>query len=198
MMTKNQTDRRSNPRAGLIVQALDRLRAAATPRNILIALILYLGSIALLTLSDMQIERYAPGITKPDLQFGYTYSAVMDTFSEMGADGRRAYGGNLIIDSVMPILFAAVTLLTAARAAPRWLGLLAIAPLVFFGLDMVENAAFAYLLSQYPEISPGLVGVVRWITMVKLSAYVIALPTLVLGLIWLLVRGLVRKPLVQA
>jgi hypothetical protein len=198
MMTKNQTGRRSGARAGFIAQALDRLRAAATPRNILIALILYLGSIALLTLSDMQIERYAPGITKPDLQFGYTYTAVMDTFSEMGADGRRAYGGNLIIDSVMPILFAAVVILTAARAAPRWLGLLAIAPLVFFGLDMVENAAFGFMVLNYPEVSPGFVGVVRWITMVKLSAYVIALPTLVLGLIWLGVRGLVRRPLPQA
>jgi hypothetical protein len=89
-------------------------------------------------------------------------------------------------------MFAAAALLVAARAAPRWLGWLGIAPVVFLLLDLIENIAFALMLAQFPEVSPALVGFTRPVTMIKLSAFMIAMPTLILGALFLLLAGFIR------
>jgi hypothetical protein len=164
--------------------------SAATARGTLIAVGLYLISLAALTLADQPLERAAPGMTKPDLTFGYTYADIIAIFTAYGTAGRQAYLLNLLVDSVMPVMFAGAAVLVVARAAPRWFGWFAFAPVVFLLLDLVENAALAVMLAQFPEISPALVSFTRPITMIKLSAFMIAMPTLIIGALILAVTGL--------
>jgi hypothetical protein len=173
------------------------LDAAATNRGIAIALVLYLASVTALTLSDAQVEKYAPGAGKPDLRFGYAHAELVDLFSVLGEAGRQAYAVNLVIDTVMPLLFAIVTLLVIARAAPRWFGLLSLAPVLFMVLDLIENAAFGLMLAQYPGVGQTLVAITSWITMVKLSAFAVAMPTLLIGLAALMIGGLYRRRLLR-
>jgi hypothetical protein len=153
----------------------------ATPPAVAVAVAAYLASLAALTLSDAQVAAVAPGFSKPDLTLGYGHVDVVAAFALLGEEGRRAYGINLVIDSVMPLALAVATILVAARAAPRLLPLLAVAPLVFVTLDVAENAAFGVMLLRYPDVSTALVAVVSPITAVKLAAFVVTLPTLVLG-----------------
>jgi hypothetical protein len=180
------------PRDGWLGRLHGVILSAATTRWVLVACGLYLASLVALTLADLPLERAAPGTTKPDLTFGYTYSDILAIFSAYGAAGRQAYLVNLVVDSVMPVMFAAAVLLSAARAAPRWSGWLGIAPVVFMLLDLVENAAFAVMLSQYPEVSPALVSFTRPVTMIKLSAFVIAMPTLILSVLILIAAAVSR------
>ena len=171
----------------------ERLVRAASPRATWTAVALYVASVVALTASDNRIAHFAPDVTKPDLRFGYGYPELVGVLEAFGPGGREAYAWNLAIDSVMPILFAAATLLVVARALPRWLGVLGLAPVAFAVLDLIENAAFAAMLAQYPAVSEALVSATRWITMVKLSAFYIAMPTLVLCGTFLLVRGMRRR-----
>jgi hypothetical protein len=67
---------------------------------------------------------------------------------------------------------------------------LSVAPFTFPVLEVIENAAFASMLARYPAISPGLVAATSPVTMVKLAAFVITLPTLVLGVTAIGVRWL--------
>jgi hypothetical protein len=170
----------------------ERIIEAAKPRAAAISLALYIASVVLLSISDAQIASLAPEFTKPDLTFGYTQAEILEALDTLGEEGRRAYGINLVIDTIMPIFLAAATLLVAARALPKWLILLGIAPVIFMALDIVENALFGVMLLQYPSILPGLVSAASPITMVKLSAFFITLPTLILSLILLIFRR-VRK-----
>jgi hypothetical protein len=171
-------------------QIKEKIESRATTKAVLIAFILYLASVAVLTFSDGQISRHAPNTTKPDLRYGYTHSEIIDVFTVFGPEGRQAYAANLVIDSVMPVFFAALVLLLVARVVPRWFWLLGIAPVVFLVFDLIENAAFGLMLSQYPEISPALVSVTSIMTRIKLSAFFIAMPTLVLTFLALIINSL--------
>lgn len=164
----------------------DRIRAAATPRVIAAAVVVYLASVVVLQVSTAQVASHADAFTKPDLTFGYDLDRVSAALGSLGAAGREAYGLNLLIDSVMPAAFAVAALLAIARAFPRRLGFFAIAPLAFFGLDIVENAALGLMLVAYPELPAALVGVASVVTMVKLSAYLLAFPTFTVALVALL------------
>ena len=166
---------------GIMKSIRDRLVIIATPRAIALAVGLYLTSVVGLTLSDANVATYAPGVTKPDLRFGYGYADILDALTTFGEGGRLAYAINLLIDTVMPVLFVAATVLVVASAVPRWLGVLSVAPTAFCILDFIENAAFAVLLVQYPDIAPGLVAITSPVTMVKLTSFAVALPTIVLG-----------------
>jgi hypothetical protein len=88
----------------------------------------------------------------------------------------------------MPVLFAAAVVLVAARAFPRLWLLASIAPFLFFILDMIENAAFALMLTQFPNIDPSLVAFTRPLTMIKLISIMIALPTMGISAIMILIR----------
>jgi hypothetical protein len=179
-------------RQGFLEPVRAAIMAAATRRGVVVAVGLYLISLIALTLADLPLERAAPGTAKPDLTFGYTYADIISIFTAYGAAGRQGYLLNLVVDSIMPVMFAAAALLVSARAAPRWLGWLGIAPVVFLLLDLVENIAFALMLAQYPEVSPALVGFTRPVTMIKLSAFVIAMLTLIFGALFLLLAGFIR------
>lgn len=165
-----------------------RIEAMASTKAVFIAIGLYLLSIVALKISDFQIEKVAPGIPKPDLVFGYTYADIMDIFTKLGEAGRQAYAVNLIVDSIMPVLFAAAVILVVARAFPKFWLPLSIAPFLFFMLDMIENVAFAQMVSQYPNIDPSLVAFTRPLTMIKLISFVIAMPTLVIGGLIIIIR----------
>ena len=160
---------------------MDRIRAQATPGAIWAALLLYLATVVALTLSDARMADFAHDLTKPDLQFGYDRAAVLAWLTALGETGRRVYLWNLAIDSVMPLALAAATVLVAARAAPRWLPVLAIAPMIFLVLDLVENAALAAMVVTFPEVSETLVAATSPVTMVKLASFAVALPTLILA-----------------
>jgi hypothetical protein len=99
---------------------------------------------------------------------------------------------NLLVDTVMPVMFAAATTLVVARAAPRRLGLHVVPPAAFLVLDVMENMAFLTMLRQYPDVSPALVAATSPVTVIKLSAFVLAFPTLIIGAVVLGVRWLRR------
>jgi hypothetical protein len=182
-----------NEKSNIFQKLQARLISRATTRTVLISLGLYLLSIVALNYYDNQIARYAPGVTKPDLQFGYTPAAISEIFSILGPEGRQIYLQHLVVDSIMPVFFALTILLVVARVIPRWLGLLSIAPLTFMVLDLVENASFAWMITQYPSISTTLVSVTSVITMIKLSAFMISMPTLVLTYIGWIIHSLLQR-----
>jgi hypothetical protein len=106
---------------GMAARIRSRLVAYATPRATAVAVALYLASIGLLTLSDINIARHAPQVTKPDLIFGYSHAQIVELFTAFGDGGRQAYAINLVIDTLMPLALLVATLLVIARATPRWL-----------------------------------------------------------------------------
>jgi hypothetical protein len=165
-----------------------RVLGRATPTMTTRAVVAYLLSVAILQLADLWLASEAPGVPKPDLSPGYDHARVVEIFEAYGAGGRTAYAWGLVIDTIMPIALGVAGVFVVALAVPRWLGRLAIAPVTFAVLDVIENALFAVMLSQYPAISEGLVAVARPITIVKLSAFVVALPTLIVGVGVLLAR----------
>ena len=170
----------------------DRIRAAATPAATLVGVALYLVSVAALLWSDGQLAGRAADLTKPDLRLGYDHAEVLVFLTALGESGRRAYALNLIIDSLMPVAFAAATVLVVARATWRWLPVLAVAPAAFLVLDLLENAAFAMMIGQYPDVSEMLVSAASPVTAVKLAAFFVGLPTLVAGVIALGVQRVQR------
>jgi hypothetical protein len=165
-----------------------KIEALAANRAMFIAIVLYILSLVALNISDYQIKQVAQGIPKPDLVFGYTYTEIMAIFTQLGEAGRQAYAVNLIVDSIMPVLFAAAGVLVIARAFPRFWLPASIAPFLFFIFDMIENAAFALMVSQFPNIDPSLVAFTRPLTMIKLTSIMIALPTMGIGGIMILIH----------
>jgi len=170
-----------------------RLARLASPRAILAAIAFYLVTLVALFVADLRIAAHAPGVPKPDLVFGYDHLRIMEILTAMGEQGRAAYGVSTVVDTVMPLAFALACILVAARAFARWAPWVYIAPLGFFALDVVENASFLVMLGQFPDVSAPLVGVTRWVTMVKLSAFAVAMPTLVVGVATLLGRAALRR-----
>lgn len=174
-------------------RGMDRIRSLATPRATGVAVLLYLVSVAALTASDARLADFSNELTKLDLRFGYDHAAVLAWLAVLGESGRGAYLWNLAIDSVMPVAFAAATVLVVARAAPRWLPVLAVAPVTFLVLDLMENVALAAMVATFPDVPGILVAVTSPVTMIKLSAFAVALPTLIITLAALGVRWVLRR-----
>jgi hypothetical protein len=181
-----------NKKPNVFQQLRNLLISRAATETVLISLGLYLLSLVALNIYDIQLARIAPGITKPDLTFGYTPAVISEIFTTLGAEGRQIYLQHLVVDSFMPVFFALAVLLVVARVIPRWLALLSIAPLTFMVLDLIENASFAVMIMQYPAISTALVAGTSVITMIKLSAFMIAMPTLVLTYVGWIVSSLIK------
>jgi hypothetical protein len=157
--------------------------AWATGRRTLAAVALLALALTALTVADGWLFGY-DAATKLDLRFGYDHAEVIELFRAYGVGGRRAYGVNLGIDTVYPLVLAAAVVLVSARAfgtAARWLW---VAPIAFAVLDVIENALFGTALLQFPDVAPRLVSVASPITQVKLVSFV---PTVVLGVAALLV-----------
>ena len=122
---------------------LERLRtrvvAAATPVAIAIALGLYLASVAALSIADLHLGRHAPGVRKLDLSPGFGHTEAVAVLTGYGPQGRRAYAIRTLVDSVMPLMFALVTLLAFAVALPT----LILSLLVIIGGAVRRRAAAA-------------------------------------------------------
>jgi hypothetical protein len=186
-----------NKKSNIFQLLRNLLISRAATKNVLISLGLYLLSLVALNIYDLQLARVAPGVTKPDLTFGYTPAVISEIFTTLGAEGRQIYLQHLVVDSFMPVLFALAVLLVVAHVIPRWLALLSIAPLTFMVLDLIENASFAVMIMQYPSISTALVAATSVITMIKLSAFMVAMPTLVLTYAGWIVSSLIKWRAVQ-
>jgi hypothetical protein len=173
-----------------MVKIKDWIVQKSTARMIAVAVALWLVSIVALTFSDERIAEYAPDTTKPDLHIGFSHADIISMFTALGEEGRQAYGINLLIDTVMPVLFGVMTVLLMAKVLPRRLMLLSVAPITFVMLDIIENAAFGVMLLQYPDIALWLVAATSLVTLVKLTAYMFAAPLFVLRLVSLGIRRL--------
>jgi hypothetical protein len=168
----------------------DRIHWFATPGRTAFALLLFAAILVAMEIVDAPLAAVAPEHPKPDLVFGYDAAFIQETFDAWGPEGRARYAWSTLLDSVMPVLAAAATILVAARASRRWLPMLAIAPTVFMVTDLVENALFMILLAGHPDISESLVAVVRPITQVKLAAFWgLTVPTLAIGILVLAWRA---------
>jgi hypothetical protein len=94
-----------NKNSNVFQQLRNLLISRAATKTVLISLGLYLLSLVALNIYDLQIARIAPGITKPDLTFGYTPAVISEIFTTLGAEGRQIYLQHLVVDSFMPVLF---------------------------------------------------------------------------------------------
>lgn len=138
-----------------------------------------------LTIADAWLHGYDPA-TKLDLRFGYDRTEVVDLFRAYGPSGRLAYGVNLAVDTVYPLVLAAAVILVSARAFGGGLRWPWIAPAAFAVLDVVENLLLGVALLRFPEVPSGLVSVTSLVTRVKLVSFA---PTVVLGVIAVAVLG---------
>jgi hypothetical protein len=167
----------------------DRVHRMATPATVGTAVVLFAGILLLMEVVDAGLADIAPGFAKPDLIFGYDAELIRDTYAAWGSEGRSIYFVSTLIDTVMPVLAAAATILVVARLTRRWLPVLSIAPLVFMVTDVVENLAFLIMVGSYPDIPGWLVGATSPVTQVKLVAFwALTVPTLATGLLLLLGR----------
>lgn len=166
----------------------------ASPWVVTAAVGAFAAVLVALEASDAALAVHAPGVTKPDLLWGYDHDRVVAVLAALGPAGRRSYLVNLAIDTAMPLLAMTATVLVVARAWPRLLRPLSVAPIAFAVLDVLENAAFAVMVRQFPDVATGLVAATSPVTVAKLVAFWFAtLPTLVGGLAVLGVRWVRRR-----
>jgi hypothetical protein len=129
---------------------------------------------------------------------GYSYDEARAFLAAIGEQGRHYYGyRQLPLDMIYPPLYAVsrglalwwLTMPGRVRAAPlprRWRTALVAIPVAMAGLDMIENACIARMLSTWPELSPDLVQVASLATRVKIMAGALTeLSMAVLAALWL-------------
>ncbi len=111
-------------------------------------------------------------------------SSATETYerlSEMGDIGRALYMRLIVtIDIVFPLVMLAFLLIFARFAAQGaelrvWASrLLALPPLLYFGLDLLENASVLAMLIEYPERLDGVASIIGALTRGKRIAMLVA------------------------
>lgn len=167
----------------------------ATPRRAITFLGLWLISAVLLDIIDRHLAELAGGATKLDLRFGYDLPAVQALFESYGQIGRNLYLINLAIDTVMPLFLAITTLLfiTLAYRSANLVLLLAIPPIAFFVLDIIENTLLAILVISFPDLNPSLVSLASAITQPKLIMAVLTYGILIISALVLAGRFVINR-----
>lgn len=163
-----------------------------TLRNAVIFLVLFLINALLLGRLDKPLEALANGAPKPDLRFGYSPAELDQLFAAYGAEGRRLYGWNLLVDTPFPIfggLAGALFVLVAFREH-SWRKALAAVPLAFLVTDLIENVLLFGLAQAYPPLSEPAAVIASLITQVKRTAFYLTILLLVASALWLVKKFL--------
>lgn len=149
-------------------------RYAARRYAVIAVLVLFGAVLPALKAVDQPLTALA-GEGKLDTRGFYDAAIVARLFAAYGPAGRLLYAGDLLIDSVFPLVLAAAASLCAlsvVRSATLRKVFLVI-PAIFLALDWLENLFFLACLGLYPVVWPALVQIAYLITSVKLAAIVI-------------------------
>jgi len=117
-----------------------------------------------------------------DMRASSSAAETYERLSAMGEIGRALYLRLVVtIDIVFPLAMLAFLLMFAWFAAhreglPVWAArLLALPPLLYFGLDLLENASVLAMLLQYPDRLDGVAWIVGHLTRGKRASMIVAL-----------------------
>jgi hypothetical protein len=130
------------------------------------------------------------GGTLLDAVPAFTPDGIYQRFADYGEDGRRNYRfRNITVDillplSVLPFLFLLNAGAARVVAGRRLLPVVLLAlPVVYVGMDFVENATVLHLLGNYPNRLDTLAHTLPYTTVVKRLASLlsIAVPLAILG-----------------
>lgn len=116
-----------------------------------------------------------------DMRASSSAAETYERLSAMGDIGRALYLRLIVtIDIVFPLAMLAFLLMFARFAAQRaelpvWASrLLALPPLLYFGLDLLENASVLAMLVEYPERLEGVASIIGGLTRGKRISMLVA------------------------
>lgn len=116
-----------------------------------------------------------------DMRASSSAAETYERLSAMGETGRALYLRLIVtIDIVFPLAMLAFLLTFAWFAAqradlPAWgRRALSAAPLLYFGLDLLENASALAMLLQYPDRLEGIASIIGYLTRGKRAFMVVA------------------------
>jgi hypothetical protein len=116
-----------------------------------------------------------------DMRASSSATETYERLSAMGENGRALYLRLIVtIDIVFPLAMLAFLLVFAWFAGQRadlaeWTSrLLALPPLLYFGLDLLENASVLAMLLQYPDRLDGIASIVGYLTRGKRASMMVA------------------------
>ncbi len=116
-----------------------------------------------------------------DMRASSSATETYERLSAMGENGRALYLRLIVtIDIVFPLAMLAFLLMFAWFAAQRadlagWTSrLLAAPPLLYFGLDLLENASVLAMLLQYPDRLEAFASIVGYLTRGKRASMMAA------------------------
>jgi len=139
-----------------------------------------------------------------DLRFAYSPTEAYELLAILGPQGRESYMfGTTVVDVAYAICYTlmfAVWLTLLFRGHSRFTCAWAVAPMVVFVIDMVENTGIALMLSNYPSEFHGLALATSITTTCKwLLAGPLILTTLGMSIFrsgqWLFSQGKKNPPL---
>jgi|CXWL01.1.fsa_nt_gi hypothetical protein len=147
--------------------------------------------------------RHATGGQKIlDMRASSSAAETYERLSAMGEAGRALYLRLIVtIDIAFPLAMLAFLLVFAWFAAQRaelavWASrLLALPPLLYFGLDLLENASVLAMLLEYPHRLDGVATIVGHLTRGKRVSMMVAFLAPVAVIAGSQTRSNTRKPL---
>lgn len=138
------------------------LQKAATGRNVIAALVLWLGfSVFLFNAGAYKsVQAAAGGAKLLEERFGYTSTQAVEFLQTLGNEGREAYRNFQFFDGLNALIMAVAFTLALTFAASRLLvasnpiRLIAFLPLAAGLCEWAENAALLSMLSSFPSEAP--------------------------------------------
>jgi len=152
------------------------IQSKSTGKNVILffisAMIIY---VLMLSYTIPSVEKYANGMKLFDLSpGGYSYEYANELLENLGDSGRDLYLYNqLPLDFLYPGLFAiSCSLLLSwlflkTKTSSSRLFYLCLVPVAAGVFDYIENILIVSLITSYPEISLGLVGISSFVTIAK-------------------------------
>jgi hypothetical protein len=136
-----------------------------------------------------------------DMRASSSAAETYERLSAMGETGRSLYLRLVVtIDIVFPLAMLGFLLTFAwfvgqRAGVPRWASrLLTLPPVLYFGLDLLENASVLAMLLQYPDRLEGIASIVGYLTRGKRTSMMVAF----LAPVALMIAAWVRERMVSA
>ena len=180
------------------MQMTDRLLSWASPRNVLLALVAFVG----FSLPTFQFGPYARlrertmGLALLDETFLYTPAQVSATLTAYGAEGRRIYLAFLLLDLLYPFCYAGALALLLAFTARRLVASgrfprpLLLVPVAAGIGDWLENAGLLVLVLAYPARPTPLALLAAGVTATKLALVTASVALAAVGVLGWLARSI--------
>jgi hypothetical protein len=159
-----------------MTKTLSTLKKFASGRTVSILFILTMAIYFLMLLYSIpMVKSFAPNTALFDLSpSGYSYQHAMSLLEELGNEGRQIYlSRQLPLDFIYPGLFAIsytlllIWLFSKSVKDTSNIFYLAFIPALGGLFDYLENIYIIRMINSFPYISPGLVQVASFFTLLK-------------------------------